>query len=494
MDIIKHYATLFNQGDEEFFKNEIHNCDVERWMKEHVPVFECPDKDVERTYYFRYWTYRKHVKNTPEGYVITEFLPKVPWSGKHNTINAAVGHHIYEGRWLRDFAPLLDYISFFMKKENEDRAHQYSAWFVYAIYQCYLVTGKPEPTEALVRRLDDYLDVWEKTHGTDDGLFWSIDNYDAMEYSVSGTPEGSMTPQRGKRPTLNSYMCADALALSRLAAIAGVKDVEEKYLARHKELKALINKELFDGDFFKAYHYESDHNDAFKNKERHIPRELIGYIPWMFSIPESDNIAPFGYLGDESKFLTPVGLATTERDDPRYLYPVDHECLWNGYVWPFATSQTLTALIECIKNYPGAREKYTELFARLLKDYAKSHLIRKDGKTLPWIDEVLHPDSGDWSSRTILKDWGWREDKGGYERGKDYNHSTFSDLVISGTVGATVTEDGVAFAPIVPDEWSWFCVRKLVIRGDEYEVYYDKNGDKFGKGKGLTVVKNGNIL
>ena len=101
MDKIKYYADLFNECDEEIVKNDIDNCHVYEWMKEEVPVFECPDADVERAYYFRFWTYRKHIKTTPDGVVITEFLPKVGWSGEHNTINAAVGHHLYEGRWLR---------------------------------------------------------------------------------------------------------------------------------------------------------------------------------------------------------------------------------------------------------------------------------------------------------------------------------------------------------------------------------------------------------
>jgi hypothetical protein len=33
-----------------------------------------------------------------------------------------------------------------------------------------------------------------------------------------------------------------------------------------------------------------------------------------------------------------------------------------------------------------------------------------------------------------------------------------------------------------------------VIRGDEFEVYYDKSGERFGKKAGLTVVKNGEII
>ena len=38
---------------------------------------------------------------------------------------------------------------------------------------------------------------------------------------------------------------------------------------------------------------------------------------------------------------------------------------------------------------------------------------------IPWIDETKHPYRNEWTSRTILKDWGWKEHLGGEERGKD---------------------------------------------------------------------------
>ena len=59
-------------------------------MEENVPRFECPDKELEEIYYFRWWTFRKHIKETPDGFVITEFLPKVSWSGKYNKISSPV--------------------------------------------------------------------------------------------------------------------------------------------------------------------------------------------------------------------------------------------------------------------------------------------------------------------------------------------------------------------------------------------------------------------
>ena len=53
-------------------------------------------------YYYRWWTLRKHIKETPVGYGMTEFLVNGSYADKYNLIACAIGHHIYESRWLRN--------------------------------------------------------------------------------------------------------------------------------------------------------------------------------------------------------------------------------------------------------------------------------------------------------------------------------------------------------------------------------------------------------
>ena len=96
------YVERFNAADAELYPQAVPNAKAAEFLRENVPWFECPDPEIERTYYFRWWTYRKHLKETPDGFVITEFLPPVGWASKHNTISCAAGHQLYEGRWLRD--------------------------------------------------------------------------------------------------------------------------------------------------------------------------------------------------------------------------------------------------------------------------------------------------------------------------------------------------------------------------------------------------------
>ena len=98
----RHFIDAFNEDDQELYPESIPNKNAWDFLKDNLPLFDSPDQDINEIYYFRWWTYRKHVKETPEGFIITEFLPPVGWAGKYNSINCAAGHHLHEGRWLAD--------------------------------------------------------------------------------------------------------------------------------------------------------------------------------------------------------------------------------------------------------------------------------------------------------------------------------------------------------------------------------------------------------
>ena len=113
---VRSWVGEFNAADDELYTNAVANCDAADFLVRNMPRFECPDRDIERTYHFRWWTYRKHLRKTPSGWVVTEFLPEVPWAGKYNTISCPLGHHLREGRWLRDRTYLDDYTRIMMSE------------------------------------------------------------------------------------------------------------------------------------------------------------------------------------------------------------------------------------------------------------------------------------------------------------------------------------------------------------------------------------------
>lgn len=470
MDLIDKYVEEFNQTDTEPMKNAVTNAEAAEWMKREVPKFECPDKELERIYYFRWWTYRKHLKKTEKGYAVSEFLLDVPWGSRYNIINAASGHHLSEGKWLKHAAEYLeDYIRLLLDKDGGVKCHSYSSWLLYALKEYFEVTGYEGLTEELFDKMLWYHSVWENTHRLPNGMYWSIDLEDAMEFSISGTNEKNQV-RRGIRPTLNSYMYADCVAISAFARKLGKEAIAQEYEEKAAALKKDINEKLWKDGFYRSFHYDSDWTEAFQDSN--LPMEELGYIPWMFGIPPMDREQVFDYVQDEAVFNAPIGITTADMREKRFLYEVDHECLWNGYVWPFATSQTLKAMIRVIRDYNG--ETYKKVFVEQLKKYAVSHYKEENGRKVPWIDEVLHPFHQEWTSVTYLKDHNFPEPMGPEGRGQYYNHSTFCDLVISGLCGVEVKDGEMTVDPIVPEDWEWFELSDVYIGNQQYRIRYEK--------------------
>jgi hypothetical protein len=109
------------------------------WYKKNIPFFECSDKTIQDVYYYRWKLYKAHIRNVggENGYVITEFIDDVDWDKKPNgTINAAVGHHILEGRWIKATCYLDCYINYMYKGGGNDRRYiENMAYAAYARYE-----------------------------------------------------------------------------------------------------------------------------------------------------------------------------------------------------------------------------------------------------------------------------------------------------------------------------------------------------------------------
>ena len=63
----RHYVEDFNENDNELYKISFPNSAAWEFLKGNIPLLDCPDEDIQKTYYFRRWTYRKHIRQTPGG-------------------------------------------------------------------------------------------------------------------------------------------------------------------------------------------------------------------------------------------------------------------------------------------------------------------------------------------------------------------------------------------------------------------------------------------
>ena len=480
--LVADYVSKFNAVDEEIYVQEFSNAEAEQFLNDNVPFFECPDKELEKTYYFRWWTYRKHVKSTPEGFVISEFLPEVHWAGKYNAICCPGMHQFSEGRWLRNASYLTDYAAYWCREKKDARRYSFPA--AYSFLEFYKAHPNIRFIEESYPALKEIYAGWEKSHWDEKaGLFWQMDDRDGMEVSISGKLSKDAT---GYRTTINSYMYADAVALAEMAKILGLQEDVKLYETKAKMLKEAVNNKLWD-ESARFYKVIPRHGDmSFSHA-----REQHGYVPWMFGIPESDRSDAWAQLNDPQGFKAPFGPTSAEQRAEGFKVVYEgHACQWNGPSWPFATSQTLTALARTLHRFGESEHVTKDMYFETLQTYSNSHRrVNEKGQNVCWIDENLDPFTGEWLSRKMLLAINYKYK----ERGKDYNHSTFCDLVISGLLGVQPQLDGsIVIEPLLPEgKWDWFSLNRLPCGGKEITLIYDKTGKHYGSKSGLTVYVNG---
>jgi hypothetical protein len=445
------------------------NGDASRWMAANVPLFDCPDIALEKTYYFRWWTFRKHIRETPQGIVLTEFLQPVGHAGPYNTVSCAVGHHLAEGRWLRDVRPLDENVRFWFRSGPNGAPaahfHKYSSWVAAALYNRFLVTND---RGFMVELLDDLVadyELWESERKRDDGLYWQFDVRDGMEESISGS-----RVKKNIRPTINSYMAANAQALARIAELAGRPELVRKFNEKHEAVRSKMIATLWDNDakFFKVRFEDGGLSDA---------REAIGFIPWMFHLAGSEHVVAWKQITEPAGFLAPRGLTTAERRHPDFRTHGVGTCEWDGAVWPFATSQTLTALANVLRG-PAQDVVTRRDYFNALRTFALAHQM--NGR--PYIGEYHDEITGDWLITGPKA-----------ARSRDYNHSTFCDLVIGGLVGLVPrADDTIEIDPLVPaDAWDWFCLDGVPYHGHSLTIIWDRGGEHYGRGAGLSLWVDG---
>ena len=482
-----HHIEHFNALDAETVTNFVSNAKSWPWLQDNIPLFECPDREVEEIYYFRWWSFRKHLKQTPKGFVVTEFLTPVSHAGEFNTLSCAAGFHLAVGRWLREPQYLDDYIRFWLRGNHgklPPHFHQFSSWFAAAAWERYLVNGD---RQFIVARLNDLVAdyrTWESERQLPNGLFWQYDVRDGMEESISG----SRTRQQA-RPTINSYMFGNARAIASIARLAGKPKLATEFDTKAATLKQLTQDHLWDPDakFFKVLLAPNSlvASVPFVPSRFSTAREAIGFLPWMFSLPDrgSGYEAAWSQFTDPQGFAAPFGLTTAERRQPLFRSHGVGHCEWDGAVWPFATSQTLNALANVLRDQPVGQASRLSLVPQDYFNAFLTYVHSQHAGGNPYIGEYLDEITDDWIN-------------GKNGRSRYYNHSTFADLLITGVLGLRPrADDVVELHPLLPPEtWDWFCLDAVKYHGHMLTVIWDKNGSHYGRGAGLRVLADGKLI
>lgn len=462
----EHYIDYFNSMEDENVVQAIPNSQSSEWIEENVPLFDCPARNFQEIYYYRWWTLRKHIIATPTGYAMTEFIVPRSHADRYNMIACATSHHLYESRWLRDRQYAEQYLNVWFHGNNGgemEKLHKFSSWLPDAVWNKWLVDGRSEFVDKMYDDLKADYNYWEQNNRLENGLYWQGDVQDGMEESISGGRR-----QRFARPTINSYMYGNAVALANMAQMRGNQADQALYRAKADTIRELILTKLWNSDdsFF----------ETLRADTLACVREAIGYIPWYFGlVPDKAEYAvAWQQTTLDDGFDAPFGLTTAERRHPQYRTHGTGTCEWDGAVWPFATSQTLTAMIRHLNTQTNHTIGDT-LFVHYLTRYVESQYRR----SRPYIGEYMDPDTGAWLM-------------GDRERSRYYNHSTFNDLIITGLCGLQPRADQtIEVNPMVPHDWNWFCIDALPYHGRLLTIVWDRDGSRYHQGSGLQILIDG---
>jgi hypothetical protein len=228
----KHYVDYFNSMETPNIEQAIPNDSAWYWMQQNIPLFECPQQNMEEIFYYRWWTLRKHIKKTPQGFVMTEFLVQRSYADKYNLISSGLGHHIYESRWLHHKQYMDENLLVWYRGNNGkplNKLRFYSSWNMDAIYKRFLVNGDRNFVLNLLPDLDADYQAWEKEKQRPDGLYWQYDVRDAMEET-----DQRWQKRKNPRPSINGYMYGNANAMAALWHLKGDATKAADYLQKAK--------------------------------------------------------------------------------------------------------------------------------------------------------------------------------------------------------------------------------------------------------------------
>ena len=431
------------------------------------------------------------------GYLSNEFLEpgELRRPVRRRQSRPAAGHQITEGRWLRNQQYVKDDIAYWLNGPGQfpnqtvntsvtDWAHEYSFWAATTVWQQYLIAGDQTFTAGLQPALIQQYAGWANHFDSTLGLYWQVPVWDATEFSPSSYE--SSDPYHGGagyRPTINAYQYGDAKAIANIASLTGDTATAATYNGLAAARQTSMQQYLWDPTRTFFYDMPIDFADGGLNSGNalctRLAREEMGFVPWMFDMPQASDAVAFQQLLDSTGgFGATYGPTTAERRSQWFMYQAAQGCChWDGPSWPYETSQTLTALANLLDDYPAQTYIAATDYLNLLHGYALTQY--KNGT--PYVAEAHDPDNNDWIY-----------DTSGHS--EDYNHSTFNDNVIAGLVGLRGQPGNTLLVqPLAPASWAYFALENVSYHGHDVTVLWDSNGARYGQGVGLHVYVDGAV-
>jgi hypothetical protein len=489
--------------------SDVQREEYQAWFDQNVAYFACSDAWIHKQYYHRAYLLRKNLLEPALGRMQWKAFAEGRWrSGWYpNVISYGGGHQIRESRWLRDKSHWQGHLRTFAENAKVDGVYpshvrpngpqggQYTDWITASAWDGYLVHPDNEFLAIVADKLAANVRGWQNVYDPDgDGLLF-VDSHwwTGMEWQPSffafcdfkTDPKDRMHPlTRDKldRVDLTTYNFGNAVAVSRIYRLLGRDDLAAEFDALAEKIRRAVLEKLWDSQ--ERFFYSVRNPDQQKARVK----EVIGVYPFYFDLPPVGKGYEQAWASfiDPEQFWTTWPAASASKQCPAYSqdgWPTDRGgsgCMWNGPTWPHANSIVLSAMINSLRHHkdealagrlPLTRDHFYALFHSFARAQYRAHDL-----TFPWTGEFYHGETGDWKTAE-----------------RDYNHSTWIDVLITGVVGLVPRPDDVLeIDPLVPPgKLRYFLLDAQRYRGHDITVVWDDPaalGDQFGDSrKGLDI-------
>lgn len=476
------------------------------WFKSEIPYFDCPDKWFRKMWYHRYYLLKKNLSETNVGFLkyltFSEGRWRSPWYA--NTISYGAPHVIREARWLKSKKYYQGYILNFVENINENGIYRnfvapfllgdgyYTEWITSAIWDSYLVRMDKDFLKEVVEKMATNVEGW--LNECDKDKDYLLEVYDHFATGMEWQPSFFFfsgydinKPEILERVDLTSYNYGNASATSLAFKEIGDIEKSKKYLEIAEKIKKSLLSNMWDNRTHFFYSLRA------KDNEKALVKEIVGFYPFYFNLPPMDSkeyVKAWEYLQFDKEFWTPFPPASTAKSCPAYSQTnvwgvqknsgTDVErvtvCYWNGPTWPHANSIVISALANTLRNYKQKYVTKNTLF-NLLESFTKVQ-FKDFNYDFPYTAEFYNGETGEWYGH------------------RDYNHSTYNDMIIQYIVGLVPRNDKIIeIDPLIPEnKWEYFCLDNLPYHSHQLTIVWDKpdGNDQYNDGdEGFTLYIDG---
>lgn len=292
--------------------------------------------------------------------------------------NVALGFHLNEGRWCRDRRFTHDYVEHMFGSRNGNN-RQYSEYMADSVWNVYLIDHDAQFAVKYLEQMKTLYEQWNDHLDASKGLYYIEPLWDATEFTIasidaSGGKEG-FAGGNAFRPSINSYMFANFRAIAKLARLNNDELTAHQYERRAELIKDRVEGNLWNSTFQHFIDRYQVENQYVKYFDFIRGRELVGYVPFMFSLPNDTQefAASWSHVLNPDELLGAYGMRTNEPSYQYYMHAFTSGNQWNGPVWPYQTTQALLGMSNVLDHYENKGPLTILQFNRLLNQYVDLH-------------------------------------------------------------------------------------------------------------------------